>query len=75
MARHKGKISAVMLGVCGAFPVYAGLQKRAPLWAQRASLEWLYRLCQEPRRLFKRYLVTNTTFVVLMVKEFVWRRS
>ncbi|MFZ2949510.1 MAG: WecB/TagA/CpsF family glycosyltransferase [Desulfuromonadaceae bacterium] len=71
MAHNKGKINAVMLGVGGAFPVYAGLQKRAPLWAQNASLEWLYRLCQEPRRLFRRYLVTNTTFVLLMLWEMV----
>jgi len=69
MARNKGKINAVMLGVGGAFPVYAGLQSRAPLWVQKASLEWLYRLCQEPRRLFKRYLVTNTIFIALMMIE------
>ncbi len=74
MARHRGKINAVMLGVGGAFPVYAGLQQRAPLWAQKASLEWLYRLCQEPRRLFKRYLVTNTLFIALMVKQLMTRR-
>ncbi len=69
MARHKGKIYAVMLGVGGAFSVYAGMQKRAPLWVQKASLEWFYRLCQEPRRLFKRYLITNTLFIVLMAKQ------
>ena len=71
MARHKGKINAVMLGVGGAFTVYAGTQSRAPEWMQLCSLEWLYRLCQEPRRLFKRYLVTNTLFLVLLAWEFV----
>ena len=69
MARHRGKINAVMLGVGGAFPVYAQTQSRAPLWMRNCSLEWFYRLCQEPRRLFKRYFVTNTLFVVL----FAWQ--
>lgn len=71
MACHKGKINAVMLGVGGAFPVYAGTQSRAPLWMQKASLEWLYRLGQEPRRLFRRYFVTNTLFVLLLAREFI----
>ncbi len=71
MARQKGKISAVMLGLGGAFPVYAGLQKRAPLWMQKCSLEWFYRLCQEPRRLFKRYFVTNSLFILLIIREFI----
>jgi N-acetylglucosaminyldiphosphoundecaprenol N-acetyl-beta-D-mannosaminyltransferase len=71
MARHKGKINAVMLGVGGAFPVYAGVQTRAPEWMQKCSLEWLYRLWQEPRRLFKRYFVTNSLFVALLLKEII----
>ena len=71
MARHKGKINAVMIGLGGAFPVYAGIQSRAPEWMQFQSLEWLYRLSQEPRRLFKRYLVTNPLFLVLLVWEVV----
>lgn len=70
MAEHKGKINAVMIGLGGAFPVYAGIQKRAPVWMQKCSLEWLYRLCQEPGRLFKRYLVTNTLFIILIIKEY-----
>jgi N-acetylglucosaminyldiphosphoundecaprenol N-acetyl-beta-D-mannosaminyltransferase len=69
MAKHKGKIDAVMLGVGGAFPVYAGTQSRAPMWMQKYSLEWLYRLGQEPRRLFKRYFVTNSLFVLLLMRE------
>lgn len=71
MARNKGKINAVMIGLGGAFPVYAGIQSRAPEWMQSYSLEWLYRLRQEPRRLFVRYFVTNTLFMVLLAKEVV----
>ena len=50
----------------GSFDVIAGLRKRAPPIMQRAGLEWAYRLAQEPRRLFRRYLVTNSQFVGLM---------
>ena len=59
----------VIHGVGGSFDVVAGLTKRAPLWMQRAGLEWIYRLCQEPRRMWRRYLITNTVFVGLMVFE------
>jgi N-acetylglucosaminyldiphosphoundecaprenol N-acetyl-beta-D-mannosaminyltransferase len=69
MASMKGKIPAVMLGIGGALPVLVGQQKRAPLWMQKNSLEWLYRLAQEPSRLFKRYFKTNTMFLYLMAKE------
>lgn len=69
MANMKGKINAVMVGVGGAFPMLVGVQKRAPLWMQRNSLEWFYRLVQEPRRLFKRYFITNTLFIALIIKE------
>lgn len=75
MAEHQGKINAVMIGVDGAFPVYAGLQKRAPEWMCRWSLEWLLRLLQEPGRLFKRYLVTNTLFWVLLAREIIRGRK
>ena len=71
MAQHKGKIKAVMIGVGGAFPVFAGLQKRAPQWMCDTSLEWLYRLIQEPRRLFKRYFITNSLFILLLAREFL----
>lgn len=71
MAQHKGKINAVMVGVGGAFPVYAGMQSRAPVWMQRWSLEWLYRLGQEPKRLLKRYFVTNSLFIILLIREFI----
>jgi N-acetylglucosaminyldiphosphoundecaprenol N-acetyl-beta-D-mannosaminyltransferase len=56
----------VVIGVGGSFDVIAGLRKRAPVLIQRAGLEWAYRLAQEPRRLFRRYLVTNSQFLGLM---------
>lgn len=69
MASHSAKINAILLGVGGAFPLYAGLTKRAPLWLRDLSLEWLFRLAQEPTRLLKRYFVTNTTFLYLMLRD------
>lgn len=56
----------VVIGVGGSFDVIAGRRKRAPALVQRAGLEWAYRLAQEPRRLFRRYLVTNSQFVGLI---------
>lgn len=68
MAAHSHKINAVLLGVGGAFPVYAGISRRAPQWLRDISLEWLFRLYQEPRRLFRRYFVTNSLFLYLIIK-------
>ena len=61
----------VVIGVGGSFDVIAGFRKRAPSYIQRAGLEWAYRLVQEPRRLFKRYLVTNSQFLGLMARTFI----
>ena len=61
-----------VMGVGGSFDVVAGKTKRAPGWMQRAGLEWFYRLIQEPRRMWKRYLVGNSAFVALTVREW-WR--
>ena len=58
-----GRVPALMVGVGGAFNVLAGRVPEAPRWMQDIGLEWLYRLVQEPRRLFKRYAVTNTKFI------------
>jgi N-acetylglucosaminyldiphosphoundecaprenol N-acetyl-beta-D-mannosaminyltransferase len=69
MAQHKGKISAVMIGLGGAFPVYAGIHKRAPKFLREAGLEWLYRLIQEPFRLWKRYALTIPVFIWLVAKQ------
>ena len=57
------------MGVGGSFDVIAGIVKRAPLWMQNSGLEWLYRVYQEPKRMFKRYLVGNWKFIVLVVKH------
>lgn len=71
MAAHSGKINAVLIGVGAAFDFHSGMKKRAPLWWQRHGLEWLYRLGSEPRRLLRRYLVTNTLFVVGIAKQLI----
>jgi N-acetylglucosaminyldiphosphoundecaprenol N-acetyl-beta-D-mannosaminyltransferase len=57
MYDHKGLVNGCMLGVGQAFLTYAGLEKRLPQWARRLSLEWLYRLYLEPKRLWRRYLI------------------
>ncbi len=71
MASMRGRINACMLGIGGALPVMIGMHRRAPMWMQRMSLEWVFRLMQEPRRLFKRYLVTNSLFVFLLTIQWV----
>lgn len=68
MYEHKGKVNGVMIGVGAGFDYHAGNIKRAPAWMQKMSLEWLYRLMQDPRRLLKRYLVTNTRYLWLTRK-------
>ncbi len=73
MAEHSKRINAVLLGLGGAFPVFAGIRSRAPKWMQRNSLEWLYRLMQEPGRMFKRYLYTNTYFLFLLARKMINR--
>lgn len=60
-----------VMGVGGSFDVIAGLTKRAPLWMQRCGLEWLFRLIQEPGRLWRRYLIGNAVFVGLVAREWV----
>ena len=63
MAVHQGKIKGLMVGVGAAFDYYAGNIKRAPGWMQKMNLEWLYRLMQDPKRLWKRYVSTNSKFI------------
>lgn len=58
-----------VMGVGGTFDVVAGKVKRAPQWMQKAGLEWLYRVIQEPGRMWKRYLKTNTKFLMLLLTE------
>jgi len=69
MAAYCRQINAVCLGVGGAFPVFAKMQARAPVFFQKYGLEWLYRLFQEPKRLWKRYFYTNSLFVYLLLKQ------
>ena len=63
MADHQGKIQGFMVGVGAAFDYLAGNIRRAPEWMQTTNMEWFYRLVQDPKRLFKRYMVTNTKFI------------
>lgn len=66
---HLGKIDAVMMAVGAAFDFHAGTLKKAPKWMQRYGLEWFFRLMVEPRRLFKRYMKTNSYFIFLFFKK------
>lgn len=67
MAAHRGRVHASMLGIGNALRTYLGYEKRAPQWMQKFALEWLYRLAQNPRRLFKRYFVSNSIFLLLLL--------
>jgi N-acetylglucosaminyldiphosphoundecaprenol N-acetyl-beta-D-mannosaminyltransferase len=70
MAAHAGRLVApVLVGVGAAFDFNAGIKQQAPSWMQRSGLEWLFRLITEPRRLWRRYLVNNPTFVVLIALQ------
>jgi N-acetylglucosaminyldiphosphoundecaprenol N-acetyl-beta-D-mannosaminyltransferase len=64
----------VLHGVGGSFDILAGITKRAPVRWQRLGLEWLYRVLQEPGRLWRRYLITNVTFIALVLRELVRRQ-
>jgi N-acetylglucosaminyldiphosphoundecaprenol N-acetyl-beta-D-mannosaminyltransferase len=74
MAAMQGRVNAVMLGLGGAFLLYAGIDRRAPKWMRDLSLEWAYRLALEPRRLWKRYLVTNSIFLWMLLRAW-WAGS
>jgi N-acetylglucosaminyldiphosphoundecaprenol N-acetyl-beta-D-mannosaminyltransferase len=63
MSEHQGKVKGFMVGVGAGFDYLVGNIKRAPIWMQNHNLEWLYRLIQDPKRLFKRYFVTNPKFL------------
>lgn len=70
LARWKTKIQApFVMGVGGSFDVVAGMVKRAPVWMQRCGLEWLFRLLQEPRRMWRRYLVEDMRFFGILLRE------
>ena len=63
MAEHQGKVKGFMVGVGAGFDYLAGNISRAPIWMQKMNLEWMYRLLQDPKRLFARYWHTNTKFI------------
>jgi len=69
MAAHKDKLQAVMLGVGASFDFYAGNVRESPEWLGKLGLEWLFRLTQEPKRLWRRYLILNPRFMFLAVLQ------
>ena len=72
MVRYRDQLAVpVMIGVGAAFDFLAGAKKQAPRWMQRSGLEWFYRLCCEPQRLWKRYLIGNSLFVFWLAKDFL----
>lgn len=66
MYAHRECINGLMIGVGAGFDFHAGTVKRAPKWVQNIGMEWFYRLCQDPKRLWKRYVSTNLRFLQLM---------
>lgn len=75
MYEHRDRVNALMLGVGAGFDFHAGTIKRAPAWMRNHYLEWLYRLTQDPKRLWKRYVETNGKFILLSVKDaFTWKK-
>ena len=71
MSHYQGSIEGVMIGVGAVFSMYAGINPRAPHLIQQMGLEWLYRLLQEPRRLWRRYSLTIPPFLYLALRELV----
>lgn len=74
MAKLHGRLSSTMIGVGGVFPIYAGLLPAAPSWVQSFGLEWLFRLYQEPKRLWKRYASTNFPFIYLALLQLLFEK-
>ena len=63
----------VSIGVGGSFEMVAGVVRRAPIWMQELGYEWLYRLCREPHRLWRRYLIGNLKFSAIVFRQFIRR--
>lgn len=76
MAENVHRVNAaVLIGVGAAFDFIAGLKGQAPLWMQRSGLEWLYRLISEPQRLWRRYLINNPLFILMIIAQTLgWKR-
>lgn len=73
MARQQGQLNAVMIGVGAAFSFHSGAVSQAPRWMMAWGLEWVYRLWQEPRRLWRRYVLNNTAFLILFGLQLINR--
>ncbi|WP_089608894.1 WecB/TagA/CpsF family glycosyltransferase [Dehalobacterium formicoaceticum] len=71
---HQLKVPFVM-GVGGSFDIVAGMTSRAPVWMQKKGLEWLYRFFQEPRRMWKRYIIGNAKYIILVYKTKYFRKK
>ena len=70
IAQNLNQLNATLcVGIGGAFEVMAGIAKRSPYWMQKAGLEWFFRLIQEPRRLYRRYLIEAPAFIPLVIKQ------
>lgn len=69
MYEHRDRVNGVMIGVGAGFDYLAGYIKRAPMWMQKISMEWFYRLLQDPSRLWKRYVTTNMKFIRFTRRE------
>lgn len=70
MLKHRDRLNVpVMVGVGAAFDFLSGIKKQAPPWMRRIGLEWFFRLCSEPKRLWRRYLVGNTKFIYYLLKN------
>ncbi len=75
MAEHKDSLNCVMLGVGAAFDFISGEKKHAPILVQRIGMEWFFRLCSEPKRLWKRYLKHNPRFVYYFLQQWLLGRK
>jgi N-acetylglucosaminyldiphosphoundecaprenol N-acetyl-beta-D-mannosaminyltransferase len=72
MYQHGGKLGVpVTVGVGGSFDVVSGLLPRAPRWMQNWGFEWLFRVAAEPRRLWKRYLIGNSRFIAIVLRQLI----
>jgi N-acetylglucosaminyldiphosphoundecaprenol N-acetyl-beta-D-mannosaminyltransferase len=75
MADISWRIPAVLVGVGAAFDYHADVIRRAPQWMQKNGLEWFYRLCAEPQRLWRRYFTTNTLFIYYLFRDLLSPRA
>ena len=76
MFHHRARLNVpVMIGVGAAFDFLSGQKKQAPRWMQKSGIEWLFRLCSEPKRLWKRYLIGNTLFIYFLIRSFLQKNN